>query len=362
MRRFFDDRPITLYASGTAALAHALARCAARASVSAPEAIIPAYSCPDLVAACVHAAVSPRRVDIASSGWSYDLDELLHTLSNRTVAIVSVNLLGIADETPGLADLCHRRGITLIQDSAQFLPRQPTEWPGDYVVLSFGRGKPMNLLHGGALIEPVVAIASPVTHPAVDRFRYRLLNSSPAALAFNFLTRPYPYGIVSRLPGSGLGRVAYEPLRNPSPLPPRHWARVDAAFQQYQRKRSYDRHIWTSALAEWASFGIRPLMPVDTHFESEPLRLTLLAPDRASRDALLLRLTRAHLGASRLYGTDLTHIAGVPPDVRDQRPFPKAAALADTLFTLPTHTLVTPNIVQQTVECVRAWHHSRSAK
>ena len=360
MQRFFGDRPITLYASGTAALAQALARCAARASVSAPQAILPAYGCPDLVAACIHAAVSPRLVDVASSGWSYDPHELSRNLSSHTIAIVSVNLLGISDETPGIADLCRRRGIALIQDSAQFLPRQPTEWPGDYVILSFGRGKPLNLLHGGALIEPVDAAAYPVPQPASDSFRDRLLNSSPAALAFNFLTRPYPYGILSRLPGSGFGQVVYKPLRNPSPLPPRSWARVDAAFDQYQQQRSYDRQIWTPALADWDSFGIRPLQPDGSLFESEPLRLTLSAPDRASRDALVHRLSRAHLGASRLYGTDLARVAGIPQDVRDQGPFPHAVSLADTLFTLPTHSLVTQRIVRQASNCIRDWHRCRS--
>ena len=362
MPRFFGDRPITLYASGTAALARALALCAARASVSAPEAVIPAYGCPDLVAACIHATVSPRLVDVASSGWSYDLDQLLHNLSSRTVAIVSVNLLGIADETPALADLCRPRSIPLIQDSAQFLPRQPTAWPGDYIILSFGRGKPLNLLHGGALIEPVNAVADHAAHAPSNTFRDRLLNSSPAALAFNFLTRPYPYGILSRLPGNSFGRVVYEPLRNPSPLPPSNWARVDAAFHQYQRQRSYDRQIWTPALTEWASFGIRPLLPVGSTFEPEPLRLTLLAPDRASRDAVMHRLSRAHLGASRLYGADLSHIAGVPSEVRDQGPFPHAAALADTLFTLPTHSLISDRIVRQTAACIRDWHRSRRTK
>ena len=362
MRQFFGDRPITLYASGTAALARALALSAARASVSAPEAIIPAYGCPDLVAACIHASVSPRLVDVASSGWSYDHDELLRNLSSRTVAIVSVNLLGVADETPGLADLCRQRGVALIQDSAQFLPRQPTEWPGDYVILSFGRGKPLNLLHGGALIEPVDAVAIPAPHPARDRFRNRLLSSSTAALAFNFLTRPIPYWILSRLPGNGFGQVVYAPLRNPSPLSPSNWARVDAAFHQYQRQRSYDRQIWTPALADWASLGIRPLLPAESYFEPEPLRLTLLAPDRVGRDALVHRLSRAHLGASRLYGTDLAHVSSVPPDVRNQGPFPHAAALADTLFTLPTHSLVSNRIVRQTVDCVRDWHRSRNTE
>lgn len=362
MRQFFGNRPITLYASGTAALAQALARCAARRSVSAPQAILPAYGCPDLVAACIHAGVSPLLVDVSSSGWSYDLDGLSSHLSSRTIAIVSVNLLGNADATTGLVELCRRRGISLIQDSAQFLPRRTTEWPGDYVILSFGRGKPMNLLHGGALVEPVDAVAHPVPHPASDRFRDRLLNSRVTAIAFNVLTRPHPYSLLSHLPGTGFGRVLYKPLSNPSPLPLMNWARVDAAFDQYQQRRSYDCQIWMPALAEWAPFGICPLQPDRTLVDPEPLRLTLLAPDRASRDELLDRLNRAHLGASRFYGTELARVSGVPPEVRDQGPFPHAANLADTLFTLPTHSLVTQRIVRQAIDCVRDWHHPRKIR
>lgn len=360
-QRFFGNRPITLYASGTAALAQALARCADRASVDAPEAILPAYGCPDLVAACAHASVFPRLVDVAASGWAYDIDGLLRSLSSRTVAIVSVNLLGIPDDTPGLTDLCRQRGIALIQDSAQFLPRQPIEWPGDYVVLSFGRGKPLNLLGGGALIGTVQGAAEPLPHRSIDSFRDQLIRSRAAAFAFNVLTRPHPYRLLSLLPGTGLGQVAYKPLRNPSPLSPSRWKQVDAAFAQYQRHRSYDRQIWAPALAKWASFGIRPLQPDGPSTEFEPLRLTLLAPDRVVRDEILERLTNAHLGASRLYGTDLAHVAGIPDEVRGQGPFPNAIVLADSLFTLPTHSLVTSSIARQATECIRDWHNSRGA-
>ena len=358
LSRFFNNRSITLCASGTAALSQALARCATRLSAQTPEAIIPAYGCPDLVAACMHASIYPRLADIDASGWSYDLDDLSRKLSADTVAIVSVNLMGIADGTPCLSDLCRQRGITLIQDSAQFLPRNPIDWPADYVILSFGRGKPMNLLHGGALIAPPESPPEPT--PKLTRYtlRDRLRTGTAAALAFNFLTRPHPYWIVSHLPGSGLGTVTYKPLSNPAALPPSASVRVDAAFAQYQRQQTYSRHVWAASIAEWTSFGIRPLQPDTPSAEPEPLRLLLLAPDRASRDDLVIRLQRAGLGASHLYGADLAHVSGIPDEVRHQGTFPHAAALAERLFTLPTHAFVTPRIVRETTDCIRKWHRA----
>jgi hypothetical protein len=359
MERFFGDRKITLYASGTAALAQAMARSAARTSVKNPEVIIPAYGCPDLVAACVYASVYPRLVDIAPSRWSYDLGSLESALSHNTVAIVAVNLLGLGDGAAELGRLCNERRISLIQDSAQHLPRESSDWPGDYIVLSFGRGKPLNLLHGGALISSLGDKDSAHIGPTDHSARTRLLGSRAAAVAFNVLTRPAIYGILSALPGTGLGDVIYNPLSNPNRLPERAWQRVGAAFELYRQKASYQRDVWVSAMHEWSDLGLAALAPSGSPLPAEPLRLALVAPDRAGRDVLVDKFNQAGLGASPFYGTDLTGVGGIPEIVKSQGTFPNASALADRFFTLPSHSLVTADTVRTAGEVVLAWHRSR---
>lgn len=356
MERFFGNRKITLYASGTAALAQAMANCASQSSVRTPEIIIPAYGCPDLVAACVHASVHPRLADVAPSHWSYDLEALNSSLSPNTVAIVAVNLLGLGDGSAELIRLCKKRHIPLIHDSAQYLPRESIDWPGEYIVLSFGRGKPLNLLHGGALISALPERDSTSVPPAHYTARERLLSSRVAAMAFNVLTRPAIYRSFSALPGTGLGEVVYKPLTNPAPLPERAWQRVATAFELYRQKPSYRRDIWAAAVEEWSDLGIVTLASPGSPLSAEPLRLALLAPDRAARDVFVDNLNRAGLGASRFYDSDLTKVAGIPKTVKNQAPFPNASALADRLFTLPTHALVTADTVSTTSELVRAWH------
>lgn len=360
MERFFGQRTVTLYPSGTAALAEAIAQSAARRSASAPEVIIPAYGCPDLVAACVHASVRPRLVDVAQSHWSYDGEALRSNLSSNTVAIIAVNLLGVGDGSAELIRLCQARHIPLIQDSAQHLPRETAQWPGDYVVLSFGRGKPLNLLHGGALVAPpgnrdTASSARPVHYTA----RARLLDSRAAALAFNGLTHPVIYRIFSALPGTGLGEVFYKPLTSLSLLPESVWQRVTTAFELYLQRPSYRRDIWSPAIEEWSELGIVPLASPGTPLPVEPLRLALLAPDRAARDALVDALNRAGLGASRFYVSALPGVTGIPEVVKRQGPFPNANVLADRLFTLPTHSLVNSNTIRATQAVVRAWYRSR---
>ena len=354
MERFFGNRPITLFASGTAALAQAIAACAARAARSSPEVILPAYGCPDLVAATLYAGVFPRLVDIAPSTWSYDGVSLEANLSPNTVGIIAVNLLGLGDQAHDLARLCQDRRIGLIQDSAQFLPREPIDWPGEYVVLSFGRGKPLNLLGGGALISPPGTSALTSTEAARLALRDRLFASRAAAIAFNALTRPHAYRVYSALPGTGLGEVAYTPLDDASQQPERSWRRIGRAFGQYCEKPSYRSDIWEAALTEWTDFGITPLHSPRASFPPEPLRLALLAPDQKTRDSLVDRLNANGLGPSRLYGTALPEVACVPEAVNAQGPFPNASSLAGKLFTLPTHRLVTTSIIDSARRTVGA--------
>lgn len=359
MEQFFGNRNVALYASGTAALARAIASCASRSSVKTPEVIIPAYGCPDLVAACVAARVYPRLVDVAQALWAYDPGALESSLSPATVAIVAVNLLGLGDGSAELIHLCNSRQIPLIQDSAQYLPRESTSWPGEYVVLSFGRGKPLNLLHGGALISRSASAGSLSVPPIRYNTRARLLSSRAAAIAFNTLTHPMIYGTLSALPGTGLGDVIYKPLSGAALLPEHAWPRVATAFEQYRLKPSYRREIWVAALAEWSDLGVVALAAPGAPLSAEPLRLALLAPDRAARDILVDNLGRAGLGASRFYATSLAGVTGIPDAVKRQGPFPNASILADRLFTLPTHSLVNAATVRSTRAAVLRWHGAR---
>lgn len=362
VEQFFGDRKIALYPSGTAALAEAITQCAARRQVRAPEVIIPAYGCPDLVAACAYASAYPRLVDVASSHWAYDREALRSSLSDNTIAIVAVNLLGIGDSSAELTAICKAKKIALIQDSAQFLPRHPIEWPGDYVVLSFGRGKPLNLLHGGALIFPANRDVAVPTQPARYAPKDRILASWTAAAAFNFLTRPLPYGLLSSLPRTGLGQVVYKPISNCAPLPTRAWTRVGAAFERYRKEQSYSSTRWAPFVEAWADMGLEPLVSSDSVLQLEPLRLTLLAPGRIARDTLVAHLNKNGLGASHFYGADLPRISGIPDFVKLQGPVPQASTLADRLFTLPTHDLVTAATIQRTRDIVSQWHRSLSAQ
>jgi len=344
LQGWVGPRAIRFFGSGTQALAAAILDANRRRGVEAPEVIIPAYGCPDLVAACVFAGVRAVPVDTYANAWGYDLSKLAAAMSDRTVAILAVNLCGIGDQASAVGEIARDRGIFLIQDSAQFLSVEARpDWVGDYVVLSFGRGKPLNLLGGGALLLPAErfeatrTIASSMDGRA--RLRRTLMSSAAAALAFNTVTmRPF-YGWTASLPGLGVGQTRYSPLEKvieDTDVLPRRFA---AALPGFQGHCGYEANRWWPVLDGWSNLGITAVRVAGS--DQSPvgplLRLPLLAADADQRDRIVRVLGEAGLGASAFYAQPINRIAGIPSQVASLSRFVNAEQLAGRLFTLPTH-------------------------
>jgi dTDP-4-amino-4,6-dideoxygalactose transaminase len=344
LEALFTPYAVRICGSGTQALALAIGDARMRSQSSRPEVILPAYGCPDLVTASLHAGVYPRLVDTAVGHWGYDLTRLEAAVSSDTVAIVAVNLLGVGDQAQRIRQITADRDTLLIQDSAQHLPQYlPATWWGDYVVLSFGRGKPLNLLRGGALLHPpdrTAPLAARMQAPA-DGARERFLESWLAGFAFNVATHPGFYGLSSRVLGSSLGSTRYKTLETIRAASNKLVAQVASGLAHYRDAVGYDASIWWDSCHAWSSRGVElvhcnPRESANTN----RLRLAMLAKDTRLRDALVTALNARGLGASCMYGSSLDRVAGIPADVAGQGPFANAEELARRLFTLPTHASV----------------------
>jgi dTDP-4-amino-4,6-dideoxygalactose transaminase len=351
----FPGYALWLYNSGTTALAIALQDARLRRRCARPEVILPAYGCPQLVSACLHARVHPRIIDTAPDQWGYDLPSLRAALSSNTVAVVAANLLGTGDQAAELLPLVRENGAYLVQDSAQYLPGAPTNWCADYVVLSFGRGKPLNLLRGGALAltSGHTLLAADAAMPSgIARLKEAALGSRAAGVVFNVITHPRIYGLTARLP-IGLGETRFAPLAAGLRLPFSVWGQVGPAYKSYSQRTA--DCPWSAVLSGWRALGIHELtcaaeVAVARNWR---LRLALLAPDRMVRDRSVEALNQQGLGASVMYGTAIDAISAIPREVVSQGPFPNATRLADRLFTLPTHGAVTAAVVARADGCLR---------
>lgn len=327
--------------SGTAALSLALRTArAGQQGNDQPEAIIPAYGCPDLIAAALHAGVTPVLCDIGPTDPAFSTSELAARITPRTVAVVAVNFLGIAERLDLLRALIEQAGrrIALVEDNAQWFP-EPVEEPGlrgDLVCLSFGRGKPVNLLGGGALLtsgdflEHVPVVAGP-NRPAALRTRTR-------ARLFNVATRPALYHWISRVPLTGLGSTEFHPLREVALMSAERLDLLPGNIRCHlQRPRLAEQQIREMIAGLEMQHLVVDLAREAGGRAGRLLRYPVLLPDRRIRDLVYQALRREGLGATTFYSHPVTELKGIPTGVAAPGTYSGARSFAGRLITLPTH-------------------------
>lgn len=346
-RRFFPD-PVVFYQSGTAALAAALMACKKARPIDRPEVLLPAYACPDLLSAVDYAGLHPVLVDFEADRPWMSIADMKAKINGNTVAMVAVNFLGIPERITEIRRILDKDRVFLIEDRAQSLPMHIKEGSsGDLVVLSFGKGKPVTLLHGGAVL---------IRHPAlVGRvMRPRRQNPVPALqtvrqclkiAAYNLLIHPRCYWTLKYLPMLHLGETRYKPLSAIEPMSSAAAAILEHNVRNYYRREDRTGSIRKMLISFRSGGGVIDLPEVCGCGNARLLRYPLLLASRAQRDRCLRQLKVKGLGASVMYPGILPSIEGVGlPQAGD---YPNADGFAARLLTLPLHSDVTIDAVNE---------------
>lgn len=342
------------YGSATSALAASLVAAMARVPVSAPEVLLPAYGCPALVSAVLLAGASPRLVDLECDRPWMDLDRLGAALGPNTVAVVGVDLFGIAERYTEIRKVISGTGVVLIQDSAQALPPPgDARWLGDYVVLSFGRGKPVSLLHGGAVLAregDLARLLSPPP-PAAAGGGNQGGRASRARL-YNLLSTAWFYWLPAGLPFLGLGETRYRPLAAIEAADPLLMEWLPVNVRAHWRRSDEPQRAIHALLAEAADsrFVDLPAVCAGDGAAVRLLRYPVLIGDPFMRQRLFRCLRHRGLGVSAMYPSALPGVLGL------ERMFsgvscPQADSFASKIMTLPVHSRVRTRDIQAMGVC-----------
>ncbi|MBW4933397.1 DegT/DnrJ/EryC1/StrS family aminotransferase [Marinobacter sp. F4206] len=331
-------------ASGTDALAMAVSLAISRKEpVSGPEVLIPAYGCPDLVAAIVAQGAKPVLVDLIPDTGFMDDSQLKSAVTPRTVSVVAPGLLGIPERLDLLSKLCRELGLFLIEDSAQCFPPASTEHPwADAVIVSFGRGKPINLMGGGALL-----VRNELYKEAMEVIdQFSLLKVKTGLVwglkrrLFHLLMARVPYYVLEKLPFLRIGDTSYKEcsavhrLALPESL-------VRTGIGEFFT-RPLVHPLYDSELKVLEDRGWKKLAGNGSSAREPRIRYGLLAPTQDLRDRADQALNNAGIGSSRFYRQALPNIEGLH-ELFGSGHFPVAEDFASRLLTLPCHEDVRPD-------------------
>jgi len=343
--------------SGTDALSLAVGLAIVdRADVESPEVLIPAYGCPDLVAAVVAQGATPVVVDLADQQTPrMDAESVAAAITSNTVAVIAVDFLGIPERLGALSAICRAKNLLLIEDSAQCFPPKSIETGvADVVVLSFGRGKPINLMGGGALLIrkdhhsrflPVVS-SYPVIPLKINAIWYL------KRLLFNLMLSRLAYACMENLPFLHLGETRLHSLGEVCRLElPRRL--VSAGVLKF-----YSRPAWQPVYDSKLSFldesgwvRLHAFCDVRESGAMPRLRYAMLAPNKRVRDQMICGLNKVGVAANSFYGKALKDIEGVAQLLGAASSCPAADKFASRLLTLPCHEDVSETDIETITAC-----------
>lgn len=334
---------VVLLDSGTQALQAALRAATGIEDLADAPVAVPAYSCYDLVSACVGAGVRVEFYDIDPDSLTPDWDSLDEAIGRGARVVLAGNLYGLPLDWDALRRRVDSVGGVLVEDAAQGIGSEWAGRPGgtfgDATVLSFGRGKGWTGGGGGALILRDPRLSPPGSDPESGTPGPLGLRSMVGSLAQWALGRPGLYGVPRSVPALALGETVYKP---PSPVGPMSAvsaglvvATAEAAEDEIRIRRE-TAEFWRQTLPS----GPWRFPSVAKGGSSAWLRFPVVTRDDSIRHRLLDLLDR--FGAAPGYPRPLDEldaarrIAASPP----QRNLQGARVLAARLLTLPTHSMV----------------------
>ncbi len=340
---------VTLHASGREALRVALAHLAKQSGRS--EVVVPAYTCFSVPASAVAAGLRVRLVDVTAEG-QIDRAALAKLPLERAAAVVVCNLLGVPEPVAPLRAHLAAAGVALVDDAAQSIGGESPEGPaggrGDVGLLSFGRGKPLSALGGGALAWARRSDAPDGPPPAAPRRALALVR----ATAYDLVRVPWVFRALAAVPALGIGETVYDPDFARGPIDGASLCLAAALLPRLEAE-ARSRRVAAERLAQALRESTRFTPLVAAGRSAVYPRLGVVAPHPGARDAALAAL--APLGATRLYPSPLDDIERLQPHRVGGADCPGAHAFAARLLTLPTQAGLRRRHVDEvvrTLECV----------
>lgn len=349
--------------SGTAALTLSLK--AISIDSSRRKVILPAYSCPSVLASVIKAGLQPVLCDVAPNGFQMDLDKLKTLIGSDTLALIAVHLFGIPENIIFLRELTEREDTVLIEDAAQAFgnkiifnsssllnthnvslnSNQYLGSFGDIGILSFGRGKPLSVLGGGAVLINNERYREAI-HVLYSSLSERNYTPSNPFYFLNFLMysifySPNLYWIPQSIPWLKLGETIFSIDFEISRINP-HALRIGQAlikeFEKIRKTRDRIAIAFKDRLDNICEASV--YIPEWDNENISLLRFPIILKKREKRDQILFELKKRGLGATGMYPVPLNEQEGIPKELFRGENFPNAKHHSERILTLPLHEYV----------------------
>lgn len=333
-------------ASGRSLLFHLLTVLQKWDSGARNEVLIPGYTCYSVPAAIVKAGLKLRFYDVDPYTLNPNRQSLEDNCGKHTLAVISQHLFGLPMDLHVISEISSGAGIYHVEDAAQaFGGLNQGKWmgtAGDFGLFSFGRGKPLPLGGGGALISQWHNIAE-MMPPMGAKTNWR---SWMIHVMTQVVAHPIFYGLAEMLP-LGLGETVFDPFSKPGDIPLIQ-KKMLKSMMTWLTGLNEHRRMVTSIYRHRINVNCLVLEPDG----SEPVypRFPVIAKDGTLPRALW------SLGVRRMYPNALNRENRIAAyAIEPNQKLQGAEELAQRLVTLPTHLAIDEKIAGTIAHKLNQW-------
>jgi dTDP-4-amino-4,6-dideoxygalactose transaminase len=303
------------------------------------EVLIPGYTCYSVAAAIARAGLKITVYDLEPTTLYPDLDSFNSALSEKTLAVITQHLFGIQTPLADAKKKTNRYDAFLIEDAAQSFgidnTGKVTGTEGDFGLFSFGRGKPLPIGCGGALVSQ--------NHPQIlDKIHFdrpkKGYKQAVVSAAVQIASKPALYWIPELLP-IGLGQTVYDPDFQVEAMPYAMIKILSSALPHLSQLNAHRKRI----TAIYHKYLANEYQIKSTENVTSVIRFPVKLPNPT-------QLTKAlsYLGVRKMYPKAIINESIIRPYLRqNQIPTPGAVEISKRLLTLPTHLRINEKIAKR---------------
>jgi len=309
------------------------------------EVVIPGYTCYSVAASIAKAGLKIKVYDLDPATLQPDSNSLRKSTSEKTLAIIFQHLFGIPTSGYEFKKIAQETGVSLIEDAAQALGGRIDSHRlgtiGDFGFYSFGRGKPLPVGGGGALIGK--------NNDILSELELKLSNKGYDSLISTALTqvmsKPSIYWIPEMLP-LGLGETIFDTGFDTSAM---QSVIQNLAGNSMDTLDDLNAHRRDIAKTYEEAFDDECVIPIIEGGRAVYTRFPLMAKQGQIPGEL------KRLGVRRMYPKAIADEETIRLYLADGPvPTPGASEIARNLITLPTHMGITETLAREIASKVAA--------
>jgi len=318
------------------------------------EIIMPAYMCETVSQLLVDMGFRLNFVDIEKDTYNISINDLNEKVNKNSRAIIAVHMFGNPCDMKGIIEIANDHNLIVIEDAAQAMGAEYNGRKvgaiGDSGFFSFGRGKPITAMEGGAIVTNDDRIAEK-SREIISSFEKQKIKER-ISIIFKLLG-------YSSLRNRVIYRLIHKYVRNEN-------IRKDINISNLRFKFSHTQAsigmIQLSKLDEFNRVRVENARFLRGHLKgteginlpivlsnTKPiyLRFPIRVDTESKRDKLMSKLKKLGIESSVVYPVTLPYIYSMNPDK-----YANAEEVVRKMLALPTHPLVRKEDLEKMVDTI----------